>query len=33
MVENIARYLHLGYVETKRVRVAGYDRVYLRKAL
>jgi GNAT superfamily N-acetyltransferase len=33
MVENIARYRHLGYVETKRVRVAGYDRVYLRKAL
>jgi GNAT superfamily N-acetyltransferase len=33
MVENIARYLHLGYVETKRVQVAGYDRVYLRKAL
>ncbi|HEY9536492.1 MAG TPA: GNAT family N-acetyltransferase [Kiloniellaceae bacterium] len=33
MVENIARYRHLGYVETNRVRVAGYDRVYLRKAL
>jgi GNAT superfamily N-acetyltransferase len=33
MVENIARYRHLGYVETKRVQVAGYDRVYLRKAL
>jgi GNAT superfamily N-acetyltransferase len=33
MVENITRYLHLGYVETKRERVAGYDRVYLRKAL
>src|SRR3546814_3448792 len=26
MVENIARYRHLGYVETNRVRVAGYDR-------
>ncbi|HEY9549929.1 MAG TPA: GNAT family N-acetyltransferase [Kiloniellaceae bacterium] len=33
MIENIARYQHLGYIETKRVRVAGYDRVYLRKAL
>jgi len=33
MVENIARYRHLGYVETKRKHVAGYDRVYLRKAL
>lgn len=33
MVENIARYRHLGYVEMKRERVAGYDRVYLRKAL
>jgi GNAT superfamily N-acetyltransferase len=33
MVENIARYRHLGYVEVKRVRVAGYDRVYLRKVL
>jgi len=33
MVENIARYRHLGYVETKREHVAGYDRVYLRKAL
>lgn len=33
MVENIARYRHLGYVETKRERVAGYDRVYLRKTL
>lgn len=33
MVENIARYRHLGYVETKRERVAGYDRVYMRKAL
>ena len=33
MVENIARYRHLGYVEVKRVQVAGYDRVYLRKVL
>jgi ribosomal protein S18 acetylase RimI-like enzyme len=33
MVENIARYRHLGYMEMKRERVAGYDRVYLRKAL
>src|SRR3546814_1807536 len=33
MFENIARYRHLGYVENNRVRVAGYDRVYLRKAL
>jgi ribosomal protein S18 acetylase RimI-like enzyme len=33
MVENIALYLRLGYAETKRERVAGYDRVYLRKAL
>lgn len=33
MVENIARYRHLGYVEVKRERVAGYDRVYLRKVV
>jgi len=33
MVENIALYLHLGYAETKREQVAGYDRVYLRKNL
>lgn len=33
MVENIARYRHLGYVEMKRERVAGYDRVYMRKTL
>lgn len=33
MVENIALYGRLGYAETKRERVAGYDRVYLRKAL
>jgi GNAT superfamily N-acetyltransferase len=33
MVENIARYLHLGYVEAKREKVAGYDRVYMRKTL
>jgi ribosomal protein S18 acetylase RimI-like enzyme len=31
MVENIALYQRLGYRETQRVRVAGYDRVYLRK--
>jgi ribosomal protein S18 acetylase RimI-like enzyme len=33
MVENIARYRYFGYGEAKRERVAGYDRVYLRKAL
>lgn len=33
MVENIARYRHLGYVEMKREKVAGYDRVYMRKTL
>ncbi|GAB4372251.1 MAG: hypothetical protein Kow00114_33610 [Kiloniellaceae bacterium] len=33
MVENIALYRRLGYVETQRVRDRGYDRVYLRKAL
>lgn len=33
MVENIARYRHLGYAETKRQRVAGYDRIYMRKEL
>lgn len=33
MIENIALYGRLGYAETKRERVAGYDRVYLRKAL
>lgn len=33
MVENIARYLRLGYRETKRMHDRGYDRVYLRKAL
>jgi GNAT superfamily N-acetyltransferase len=33
MVENIQRYLHLGYVEVKREKVAGYDRVYMRKAV
>lgn len=33
MVENIARYLHLGYAEIKREQVAGYDRVYMRKNL
>lgn len=33
MVENIALYRRLGYVEIKRVQVAGYDRVYLRKDL
>lgn len=33
MVENIARYKRLGYVEVKRERVAGYDRVYFRKKL
>jgi len=33
MVENIALYLRLGYVETQRVQVAGYDRVYMRKTV
>jgi len=33
MVENIARYLRLGYVETRRVLDRGYHRVYLRKTL
>jgi ribosomal protein S18 acetylase RimI-like enzyme len=33
MVENIALYQRLGYREIQRVRVAGYDRVYLRKAV
>jgi GNAT superfamily N-acetyltransferase len=33
MVENIARYLRLGYVESKRVLDRGYHRVYLRKTL
>lgn len=33
MVENIARYRHLGYVEVSRERVGGYDRVYMRKTL
>lgn len=33
MVENLALYQRLGYVETGRHRVSGYDRVYMRKAL
>ena len=33
MVENIALYRRLGYAETERIRVAGYDRVYMQKAL
>lgn len=33
MVENIARYRRLGYVETKRLHDRGYNRIYLRKAL
>ena len=33
MVENIALYRRLGYVETGRKQVAGYDRVYMRKTL
>ncbi len=33
MVENIALYLRLGYVETGRRHDRGYDRVYLRKSL
>lgn len=33
MLENVAIYLRLGYVETERKAVAGYDRVYMRKEL
>lgn len=33
MVENIALYRRLGYVETRRVLDRGYHRVYLRKTL
>ncbi len=33
MLENIALYRRLDYVEVKRVRAAGYNRVYLRKEL
>ncbi|MGD1878015.1 MAG: GNAT family N-acetyltransferase [Kiloniellaceae bacterium] len=33
MVENIALYQRLGYVETERQQVGGYDRVYLRKKI
>lgn len=33
MTENLALYRRLGFVETRRVREAGYARVYMRKAL
>ncbi len=33
MVENIAFYRRLGYVETGRKRDRGYDRVFFRKTL
>ena len=33
MVENIAIYQRLGYVETARRHVSGYDRVYMQKVL
>jgi ribosomal protein S18 acetylase RimI-like enzyme len=33
MLENIALYRRLGYVEVKRMQVDGYDRVYLQKRL
>ena len=33
MVENISLYRRLGYAETERIRVAGYDRVYMLKDL
>ncbi len=33
MVENIARYTHLGYVETGRIREKGYERLYMVKRL
>lgn len=33
MVENIALYTRIGYVETRRVTEKGYDRVYMTKRL
>ncbi|WP_422366161.1 GNAT family N-acetyltransferase [Pelagibius sp.] len=33
MLENVAIYRRLGYLETERKAVAGYDRVYMRKEL
>lgn len=33
MLENVAIYKRLGYVETERKAVAGYHRVYMRKGL
>lgn len=33
MLENVAIYRGLGYVETERKAVAGYDRVYMRKMI
>jgi GNAT superfamily N-acetyltransferase len=33
MTENIARYLRLGWEETHRATVNGYDRVYMRKTV
>jgi ribosomal protein S18 acetylase RimI-like enzyme len=33
MIENVAIYRHLGFVETHRATVNGYDRIYMRKSL
>ena len=33
MTENIALYLRIGFVETRRVSEKGYDRVYMTKQL
>ena len=33
MVENIALYQRYGYIVSERIRVSGYDRVYMRKDL
>ena len=33
MVENLALYRHLGYVETERRENGGYQRIYMRKVL
>jgi len=33
MVENIALYTRLGFIETARARQSGYDRVFMRKPL
>ena len=33
MTENIAMYSKWGYVETQRINVKGYDRIYMRKTI